>query len=143
MAVTVDPCPFSKKNIPIMPLDKVRTKQWLVLGVSAFQCIRVGFLWPKCENFACYLPRSKWASFEKMIFFAKIGIFCKSIASSLSEALFKGTQPYSVGGRIKLIICQIKHELNVIIHEISTSWKNVRWQILYLYSNIMSCFYTG
>ena len=33
------------------------------------------------------------------------------------------TQPYSFGGRIKLIICQIRHELSVTIHEISTSWK--------------------
>ena len=30
-------------------------------------------------------------------------------------------QPYSFGGRIKLIICQVKHELSVTIHEISTS----------------------
>ena len=33
------------------------------------------------------------------------------------------TQPYSFGGRIKLIICQIRHELSVTIHEISTSWQ--------------------
>ena len=33
------------------------------------------------------------------------------------------TQPYSFGGRIKLIICQIRYELSVTIHEISTSWK--------------------
>ena len=49
------------------------------------------------------------------------------------------TQPYSFGGRRKLIICQIKHELNVTIHEISTNWqqKNVRWRILYKL-NLMS-----
>ena len=29
------------------------------------------------------------------------------------------TQPYSFGGRIKLIICQIGHEPSVIIHKIS------------------------
>ena len=33
------------------------------------------------------------------------------------------TQPYSFGGKIKLIICQIRHELSVTIHEISTSGK--------------------
>ena len=33
------------------------------------------------------------------------------------------TQPYSFGGRIKLIICRIRHKLSVTIHEISTSWK--------------------
>ena len=36
------------------------------------------------------------------------------------------TQPYSFGGRIKLIILQIKYELNVTIHEISTIWKKKR-----------------
>ena len=30
---------------------KIRTKQWLVLGASAFQCMR-GFLCTKCDNFA-------------------------------------------------------------------------------------------
>ena len=40
---------------------------------------------------------------------------CKSIARLLSEAY---TQPYSFGGGIKLIICQIRLELSVTIHEI-------------------------
>ena len=142
LTVTVSSYSFSKKNGPIMPLDK---------------CLRAGFLCPKCDNFSClhtcqdqnelhlkrwfflpisassasrsqahfpvlfnyatgqkshqtvtrfvcvcfskyacglmrqfflftYLPRSKWASSEKMIFFANIGIFCKSIAGPLNEA---------------------------------------------------------
>ena len=33
------------------------------------------------------------------------------------------TQPYSFGGRIRLIICQIRHELSVTIYEMNTSWK--------------------
>ena len=33
------------------------------------------------------------------------------------------TQPYLFGGRTKRIICQIRHELSVTIHEIITSWK--------------------
>ena len=32
--------------------SKIHTKQWLVLGASAFQCMRAGFLCPKCDNFA-------------------------------------------------------------------------------------------
>ena len=32
-------------------------------------------------------------------------------------------QLHSFSGRIKLIICQIRHELSVTIHQISTSWK--------------------
>ena len=50
-------------------------------------------------------------------FFVKIGIFYKSIAGLLPSVVQAYTQPYSFGGRIKLIICQIKHELSVIIHE--------------------------
>ena len=79
-----------------------------------------------------YSSRSKWASSEIMIFFAKIRIFCKSISGPLSEAY---TQSYSFGGRIKLIICHIRHNLSVTIHEISTSWKNVRWRTLYKEKN--------
>ena len=71
-----------------------------------------------------YLPRSKWASSEKIIFFfAKIGIFCMSIAGPISEAY---TEPYSFDVRIKLIICQIGQELSVTIHELSTSSKKKR-----------------
>ena len=49
-----------------------------------------GFLCPKCDNFVVlftYPPRSKWASSEKMIFFAKIGIFCKSMAGPTPEPI--------------------------------------------------------
>ena len=102
---------------------KIYKKQWLVLRASAFQCNSV----PQMRQF--YQPRSKWASSEKMIFLAKIGFFCNWIASPLNEAY---TQPYSFGGRIKLIICQIRHELSVTIHDISTSWKkSFRWRSLY------------
>ena len=38
------------------------------------------------------------------------------------------TQPYSLSGRIKLIICQIRHELSVTIHEVLIEIKNVRWR---------------
>ena len=97
---------------------KIRTKQWLFLGASAFQCMRTGFLCSKRNNFACLHTRQdqnelhlkKW-----FFFFAKIGIFCKSIAGPPSEAY---TQPYSFGGRIKPIICQIRHELSVTIHDL-------------------------
>ena len=59
-----------------------------------------------CVNLDSYAPRSKRPSSEKDDIFAKIGIFCKSIA-------------YSFGGRIKLIICQIRHELSVTIHALT------------------------
>ena len=64
-------------------------------------------------------------------FFAKVDIFCKSIASPLPSVVQAYTQQYSFGGKIKLIICEIRYERSVTIHEISTSWKkNVRWRTL-------------
>ena len=58
---------------------------------------------------------------KRWFFFAKICIFCKSILGPLPSVVQAYTQPYLFGGRIKLIICQIRHELSVIIHEINTS----------------------
>ena len=39
----------------------------------------------------------------------------------MSQYLAAFTQPYSFGGRIKLIICEIRHGPSVTIHEISIS----------------------
>ena len=208
-----------------MPLDQNSHQTVTCLGVSAFQCM-CAFLCPKCDNFACLHSRQDQNELQvKRWFFAKIGIFCKSIAGPLSEAkthwvvnwlhllkqlnfvsrhtiqllrttvsggtfchssnilgcmhcfwlftlwfidedqtvlsLFSHTaltvllfvqnpyaifahilqhyhdfqnnvtifpsvvqaytQPYSFGGRIKLIIYHIRHELSVTIHEITTS----------------------
>ena len=36
---------------------KIYTKQWFVLSARAFQCMRAGFLCPKCDNFACWHTR--------------------------------------------------------------------------------------
>ena len=50
------------------------------------------------------------------------------------------TQPYSLGGRIKLIVWQIRHELSVTIHEISTSSvKNLRWRTQYYWLQMFLC----
>ena len=102
------------------------TKQWLVFGASAFQCMHAGFLCRKCDNFACLHNRQ----YQNELHMKRLFFFLpKSVSSvSLSVAIFPSvvqayTQPYSIGGRIKLIACQIRHELSVIIHEISTSWK--------------------
>ena len=38
---------------------KIRTKQWLILGASAFQSMRACFLYPKCDNFACLRTRQE------------------------------------------------------------------------------------
>ena len=96
-------------------------------------CVRV-FCDPEATILLVYIPFKIKMSFiyKDNFFFAKIGIFCKSIADSLPSVVQAYTQSYSFGERIKLIICQIRHELSVNILEISTSWKkNVRWRILY------------
>ena len=117
---------------------KIRTKQWLVLGASAFQCMRAGFLCAKCGNFACLHTRKDQNELHlKRWFFAKIVKSNVAIFPSVVQAY---TQPYSFGGRIKLIICQIRHELSVTIHEISPSWKNnARWRTLIFF---FCCWYT-
>ena len=115
---------------------KIRTKQWLVLGVSAFQCMRAGFLSPKCNNFACLHTRQDQNELHlKIHFFSKIGIFCKCVEGPLSEAY---TQLYSFGERIKLIICQIRHKLSVTLHEI----KKFRWRTLYFVYEAICKLYT-
>ena len=72
-------------------------------------CLRV-FSAPNATVMLVYIPVKIKMSFiwNDDFFFAKIGIFFKSIAGSLSEAY---TQPYSLGGSIKLVICLIRHEL--------------------------------
>ena len=52
---------------------KIRTKQWLALGASAFQCMRAGFLYPKSDNFACFIPAK-----IKMSFIWKDDFFCQN-----------------------------------------------------------------
>ena len=97
---------FRKKKIQLCLWTKIRTKQWLVLGASAFQCMRVGFLCPKCDNFACLHTRQDQNEFhlKRWLFFAKICISCKSIVGPLPSVVQAYIQPYSFGGRIKLII---------------------------------------
>ena len=67
------------------------------LGFSMYVC---GFSVPQMRQLG---PRLKGNWSEEMIFFR--------------------WSTYSFGGRIKLIICHIRHELSFSIHEISTSWK--------------------
>ena len=124
LTVMASYCSFSKKNGLIMPLNQ-NPHQTLTrfgcIGFSMHAC--GGFSVPQMRQFCLftYPPRSKWASSEKEIFFDKIGIFCKSIAGSLSSIVQAYTLPYSFGERMKLIICQIRHDLSATIHEISTS----------------------
>ena len=86
-------------------------------------CVRV-FCAPNVKILIVYIPaKIKMSFIWKHYFFSKIGIFCKSIADPLPSIVQARTQLYSFGGRIKQVICQIRHELSATIHIIITSWK--------------------
>ena len=90
-------------------------------------CVRV-FCAPNATILLIYIPAQiKMIFMWKDDFFAKIGIFCKSIAGPHPSVVETYTQPYSFDGRMQLIFCNIKHELSVTIHGISTSWKKERY----------------
>ena len=83
------------------------------MGASGIQCMRADSLCPKCNNFACLHIRQDQNELhlKGCFFFAKIDIFFKSIADLLPSVFQAYTRSYSLGGRIKLIICQIRHVL--------------------------------
>ena len=114
---------------------KIHTKQWLVLGALAgFSMYACGFSVLQMRQFCLFNnpPRSKWASSEKMIFFPKSASSVSRSVAIFSSLVKAYTQSYSFGGRMKLIICQIRHEL-CYHYEICTSWKKtVRWCTLYM-----------
>ena len=61
---------------------------------------------------------------DKSHFYERYVIYkCSYDSVMLRTFTLAFTQSYSFGGRIKLIISQISHELSVTIHEIRTSWK--------------------
>ena len=102
------------------------------VGFSMHAC---GFSVAQMRQFCLftYLSRSKSASFEIITFF-----FLPKSASSVDR---RPSSQRCSGGRIKLLICQIRYELNVTIHKICTGWKNgnVRWRTLYMCIFILFC----
>ena len=87
----------------------------------AFKCMRAVFLWSKRDNFACLHKRQDQKELHlKRWFFSMIF----KVMSQYFPALLSIYTTIFV--RRTLIICQIKHELSVTIHEISTSWKKKR-----------------
>ena len=63
-----------RKFTQLCPWTKIRTTQWLVLGASAFQCMRAGFLCPKCDNFACLHTRQD----QNVLHLKRWFFFCQS-----------------------------------------------------------------
>ena len=132
-------CSFSKKNGPIMALNQnshqTVTSVWVRRLFNV--CVRV-FCVSNAKILIAYIPAMIKMSFiwKDDFFFAKIGIFRKSIAGALPSVVRAYTQPYLFDGRIKLIICQIRH---VTIHVISTSWKKKTLDGGYLYFILMQC----
>ena len=105
---------------PIMPLD-----QNPHLTVTRFGCVSLSMYACGFSVTQMYIDAK-----IKMSFIWKDDFFLTKspLSASRSQAVFYSfvqeyTQPYSFGGRKKQIICQIRHELSVTIHEISSSWK--------------------
>ena len=81
---------FEEKMAQVWFGTKNRTKQWFVLGASVFQCVCVRVVFaPNATTLLVYMPTKAQTQLRfiwKYDCFAKIGIFCKSIAGPLSEA---------------------------------------------------------
>ena len=97
-------------------------------------CVPI-FCAPKVAILLVYIPAKIKMSFiwkDNFFFWPKSASFVSRSAAILPIVVQAYLQSYSFGGSIKLIICQIRHELSVTIHDISTSWKkNVRWRTQY------------
>ena len=93
-----------------------------------------------CNGLSLLIFEEKWPNYESGPKSApnsdSLRVFCAKKAIILLAyipAKIKMSFIWKDDGRIKLIICQIRHELSITIHEISTSWKNFRWRTLYIY----------
>ena len=78
---------FRRKMSQLCLWTKILTKQWLVLDASAFQCMRTGFLRPKCDNFACLHTRQDQNELymKKWFFFPKSGSSINRLQVHLSK----------------------------------------------------------
>ena len=113
---------FRRKMAQLCLWTKIRTKQWLILGESAFQCKRAGFLRAKCDNFACLHTRQDQNQLHLERWF-----FLPKSASSVSRsqayfpALFKRLHNHI---RSKTnYLSNHTEKLSVTIYEISTNRK--------------------
>ena len=119
LTVTASPCPFSMKNDTMDQNPHQTVTRFGCVGFSKYACeIPV----PQMRQFCLftYPPRTQSFIWKYDFFFAKIVKNNVTIFFSFVQAY---TQPDSFGGRIKLIIYQIRYKLSVAIEEISTSWK--------------------
>ena len=141
---------FRRKMVQLYLWTKIPTKQWLVFGASAFQCMRVGFLCPKCNNFACLHTRQDQNELhlKRIFFFAKIGIFCKSIEGPLSESKthwmstgFNYWTNWTLYGVISRSLCKIRLR-NVQLLRTTVNWCWCRFTHTFCHSSkIPGCMY--
>ena len=99
---------------------EIGTKQWFVLGASAFQYMRAGFLCPECDNFAKIKMSFIW---KDDFFFAKIGIFCKLVAGIGWSVGFNSWTNWTLYGVMPRSLCKIR--LNDVF-EMFNCWEQ-RW----------------
>ena len=101
-------------------------------GCDGFLMYACWFSVTQMRQVCLFTPKIKMSLYEKMIFFCQNRHLThvlqhyhdfQSIAAILPSVVRAFTQPYSLDGRMKQIICQMRHELSVTFHEISTRWK--------------------
>ena len=113
-----------------MSLDQNPHQTVTGFGCVGFSMYACGFSVPQMRQVCLftYPPRSKWASSEKMIFFfAKIGIFCKSIASPIPSV---NTNYLSNQTCAKYYHSRNKHQFEK---------KIVRWRTLQFLTTLVLC----
>ena len=101
---------------------KIRTKQWLVLGASTCQCMRAGFLCPKCSNFVSLHTRQDLN--QKMIF-----VLPKS-PSSPSRSPFSEAKTHWMVNWLQLLnqLDFLGRQTKVFMQNSSQWWlRNIQW----------------
>ena len=119
---------------------KIRTKQWLGLCASAFQCMRAGFLCSKCNNFACLHTRQ-----DQNELHLKRWFFLTKLASSLKIDCKPTSQRYS--SVYTTIFIRWKNKTNYLSNQ---TWakcyhsrnkheleKKVRWRTIYFLQTVL------
>ena len=90
-------------------------------------CFRLFMLWFNDEDASFVWSWRCFSSFKSLYaIFAHILQYYHDFQSNVAafpSIVQVYAKPYSFGGRIKLIKCQIRHDLSVTINEISTGWK--------------------
>ena len=120
LTVTASPCSFSKQNGRIMLLGQNPHQTMTRFGCVRFLMYACEFSVAQMRQFCLFTYQDQNKLYLKRWFF--LSKSASSVGRSQAHLAKRIHKHIRFGGRIKLIICQIRHELSVTIHEISSSW---------------------